>query len=372
MFAGESRKFGFTEFRQSAHQTLPDFQAALRERHAPNPEVGTAVAGDPFVDAASHDFRLKPEMKTLDAYGARCFVPWGLSSVVGEWNFHPFADEAKPVVFGEHMNFTDEYFHRRMYARVPNNSLTCVGMTRADFVPGTLEDWTPDALRFNGKDAYCVLGDKEIKRDMDYEDEKRPVIHYDGSKRKSLDMGTNNFLVEIVFETAEKTSGGILMEKAGDQAGYRLRIDAKGCLALDLVGAQGVFSCVSTRAVNDGAWHHAIAEVDRAAANGARIYLDGVLATSTTSGLWPEPNASLANTNDFFVGRGARGAYFNGTLDFLRVARGTLADAYTTIEELYAWEFKGPMLKDFAGVVSKMGARSAGAIDGTRGREGKE
>jgi hypothetical protein len=38
-----------------------------------------------------------------------------------------------------------------------------------------------------------------------------------------------------------------------------------------------------------------------------------------------------------------------------------LADANTTIEELYAWEFDGPQFRDFGGRKSS-GARDAGAV----------
>jgi hypothetical protein len=42
--------------------------------------------------------------------------------------------------------------------------------------------------------------------------------------------------------------------------------------------------------------------------------------------------------------------YVNGALEFMRVAHGTLADAHTTIEELYAWQFDGPARRDMRGV----------------------
>ncbi|MBT7165538.1 MAG: hypothetical protein HN904_22365, partial [Victivallales bacterium] len=52
-----------------------------------------------------------------------------------------------------------------------------------------------------------------------------------------------------------------------------------------------------------------------------------------------------------------------GQLDFLRVSRGTLADAETTIEELYEWEFNGPFLRDFSGRAPTGKGRDAGAIE---------
>jgi hypothetical protein len=44
------------------------------------------------------------------------------------------------------------------------------------------------------------------------------------------------------------------------------------------------------------------------------------------------------------------------------VAQGNLADAETGIDELYAWEFNGPFLKDRNGIVA--GARrDSGAVE---------
>jgi len=58
-----------------------------------------------------------------------------------------------------------------------------------------------------------------------------------------------------------------------------------------------------------------------------------------------------------------KGNCFRGAIDFLRIARGTLADAKTTIEELYAWEFDGPQFRDFTGRLPADGKRDAGAIE---------
>jgi hypothetical protein len=74
-------------------------------------------------------------------------------------------------------------------------------------------------------------------------------------------------------------------------------------------------------------------------------------------------NASLANDGDVHVGGTPDGRYFDGAIDFLRIAQGTLKDAATTIEELYAWEFDGPFLRDFAGRKPTGARRDAGAIE---------
>ena len=72
---------------------------------------------------------------------------------------------------------------------------------------------------------------------------------------------------------------------------------------------------------------------------------------------------SLTNDADLYVGGAPTGRCLAGTLDFLRVALGTLADAKTTIDELYAWQFDGPFLRDFTGC-APVGRRDAGAIEG--------
>ena len=71
--------------------------------------------------------------------------------------------------------------------------------------------------------------------------------------------------------------------------------------------------------------------------------------------------------DDLHVGGTPAGRYFDGALDFLHLAQGTLADADSTIEELYAWEFEGPFLRDFAGRKPTGARRDAGAIGSSDG-----
>ena len=66
------------------------------------------------------------------------------------------------------------------------------------------------------------------------------------------------------------------------------------------------------------------------------------------------------------MGGTPQGHGLDGAIDFLRIARGTLADAKTTIEELYAWEFGGPFLEDFTGRKRPADGGAAGAIDEVR------
>ena len=119
----------------------------------------------------------------------------------------------------------------------------------------------------------------------------------------------------------------------------------------------------AAQAVTDGKWHHVIAELDRAIPQ-LTIYLDG---RKDASARGIAASVSLANDGDLYVAGTPTGRWFDGTLDFLRLAQGTLADAQTTIEELYAWEFDGPFLRDFAGIKPTSAQRTAGAIQAPLG-----
>ncbi len=60
---------------------------------------------------------------------------------------------------------------------------------------------------------------------------------------------------------------------------------------------------------------------------------------------------------------GNKTGFFHGSIDYLRLAKGTLKDAETTIEELYQWQFNGPFLKDFFGNEPTGKRRDVGAIE---------
>jgi hypothetical protein len=179
-------------------------------------------------------------------------------------------------------------------------------------------------------------------------------------------MDTNNFLIEAVFRTEPTHTGGWLVSKF-DTAGYALDIDNAGRVRLRIRGGggeQSESSRTSAMPVNDGKWHHVIAEVDRHAADGIRLYIDGKRADDgVLSERMAALGASLSNSADFLVGKGPAGNFFAGTIDYLRVARGTLADARTSIDELYKWEFDGPFLRDFRGNAPTGEKRDAGAFE---------
>ena len=112
--------------------------------------------------------------------------------------------------------------------------------------------------------------------------------------------------------------------------------------------------------ITGGAWHHILAEFARDSGTGT-IFTDGVV---TAAGPLTLPaGASLANDADLIVGMGSTGEYFSGAFEFLRIARSTLAQSRTSIEELYDWEFDGPFLRDFTGRESPGNDRYAGALN---------
>jgi hypothetical protein len=177
--------------------------------------------------------------------------------------------------------------------------------------------------------------------------DKRPIF-------ADLDMASNNFLIEAYLRVDARTANGTIAGKLTDTAGYALRV-LNGRINL-LLRSGGKNAQATGTAINDGKWHHIVAEADRKSGT-LRIYVDGKLATNSKLAL--PASTSLANDAQFAAGKGIMGA-----LDFLRVSRGTLADAETTIAELRAWQFNGPHLKDFAGRAPARGQRRAiGALE---------
>ncbi len=358
VFHGAPRHFGCFDV-TAFHKTLGEFRDALAAFQPLASQTGWQAEQPPVRDAEAHDFRPTPGSAVIDR-GVEFFVPWGLYGVVGEWHFykHP-ADPSQ--ILGEHWYMTDEYVDRGMYRFIPRHDLTAHNVGADDFVAGPLEDWTQGALALNGRDQYCVLPDADLKSDYEWGRRNR-VSTYPGGRRKTPDMGTNNFLIEVVLRTEPGRAGGVIVSKA-DDAGYVLDVDGTGRARLTLKWPGGGCARSGSAVIYDAEWHHVIAEVDRSAPEGIALYVDGARADGPWSGAMPPAETSLANTADFLVGKGAGGDYLAGALDFLRVARGTLADAETTIEELYDWQFNGPFLRDFLGEAPADGRRDAGAIE---------
>ena len=362
------RDFGAFEATGILYKTLDGFRTALAKYGPLADSVGVDAKTPPLRDVAAHDFRPAAGSAVTDQ-GVKLFVPWGLYAVVGEWDFirHP-ADPSKVLDGSWYM--TDAFADRGMYRLLPHSDLTAENVTDESFVGGTLEDWARGALRLNGKDQYCVLPDADLKSDIQLASGggrrggAATTRTIPGPERQTVDMGTNNFLIEAVLKVDKGTTGGRIVSKAAG-TGYVLDVDPTGRAQLRLI-VNGVLECsrASSVAINDGKCHHVIAEVDRDEPTGIHLYVDGVPADGAIYGTMLAKATSLSNTADFYVGRGQEDGYLAGTIDFLRVARGTLADARTTIGELYAWEFHGPFLTDFAGSAPRGERRDAGALEG--------
>ena len=190
-----------------------------------------------------------------------------------------------------------------------------------------------------------------------HENAKPEPCTVEGEALKNPQVYNSSFLIEVYFKTAPGHTGGVLMEKMKG-SGYSLTVGPAGKLSFTVRGTGASATAESKATVNDGRWHHTIVEADRRART-LTVYVDGKK-DGSAGGV--DASVSLANEGDVTVGGTPDGRYLDGALDFLRIAQGTLADADTTIEELYAWEFDGPQLRDFTGR-KPAGTRNAGAID---------
>ena len=354
---GES--FGVLEPSGRWLQTFAAFRDALKSYRPLAAEVGVMTERAPLRDAAAHDFRPSAG-SAARGLGTKVFVPWSLYETVAEWHFNPTAGDPARIL-DEHWCMSPYYNGRDDYYKLPTYPLQGVNITLMDYQDGPLENWSAGALKFNGADQYAVLANEDICRSVELDSrgrtgsEKRTVS---GAELSNPQIHASNFLIEIFFHTAPGHTNGVLIQKM-DRAGYVLGVNASGGVTL-AASAGGLTAYLeSRRPVNDGKWHHVIAEADRKAGT-FTLYLDGKR-DARGPGLGSE--VSLINDADLYVGGAPNGHFLNGTIDFLRIARGTLADSKTTIEELYAWEFNGPFLDDFTGRRRPTSGGCAGAID---------
>jgi hypothetical protein len=322
-------------------------------------DLGWASDEMPVINPEARDFRLTDNSPAIDR-GVRVFVPWSLYGNVGEWFFR--AEPGAPNRVLSH-DLYPQPFHNNIRevgafeGRYPENTLVGEGFTLEDYKPGVLEDWNLGALSFDGTQSLrlkneVLVADFKVENPQQGKEE----ITVTGRDRKTVRMDTNNFLIEVVFRAEPGEGKSSLVAKSAPDAGYNLGINEDGKLILELHADGQKLASSSSLPVNDGRWHHAIAEVDRAAAK-ITFYLNGKDASGNGIGQLPA-TASLDNNADFIVGQG-----FAGALDYLRVCRGTLADAKTTIEELMSWQFNGPHLHDMTGRPPTGGIRDIGALE---------
>ncbi|MDD4191436.1 MAG: laminin G domain-containing protein, partial [Mangrovibacterium sp.] len=344
------------------HETFEEARDVLRETQAIASDLGVVASLPPMKNPAKHDFSLAENSAATDM-GAKVFVPWSLYAMVGEWNFYPAGDDPAKIL-DEHWYMTPYYVTRGDYYQKPMFHLRGVNIEKEDYVAGPLEDWTNGALRFNGLDQYAVCADSLLNKPFDYtvnfrwnRQGRKETYRVAGRDLKSPEIYDSNFLVEIYFKTDPGVTGGVLVKKM-DTAGYSLEVNQRGGITFTIKGGGETARLESKARINDGRWHHVIAEADRASGR-LTLYING---REDRRGSAIEQGIPLSNQGDLFVGGTPSGNYFKGTLDFLRIGLGTLADSRTDIDELVAWQFRGPFLKDFAGN-EPAGKRDAGALE---------
>ncbi len=323
--------------------TLSEFVSKLESFNSQKTQTGWNAAKTVLTDAENFDFRPLATSEAIDK-GVQFFSSFPLAKVVGEWNFYKHPADLS-IIMGDNLYMTEEYSDRTTYKNVPKNHLTAHNVSEENFIKGDLENWTEGALEFDGSSIYCSI-DHGVAS---------------GVKANNIDMTTNDFIIEAYLKTETNHTNGVIVSKYGGSAGYELSVDASGMAQMTLYesGSASV-SRTSSTAINDGSWHHILAEVNRR--GGIDIYIDGELDNGTLSGTMPEASVSLSNTSNLLVGKDADDNYYNGTLDFLRISKGSLYEAKTTVDELYTWQTDGPFLYDMTGT-APIGSRDAGALE---------
>jgi hypothetical protein len=236
---------------------------------------------------------------------------------------------------------------------------------RGSYIAGPLEDWTDGALRL-AEAQFAVLAHEGLVAPFTYSYKPRrgpqKEVTVPGEKKHTVDIGLDNMLIETVFRTED--ANGVLVQKMIG-VGYRLSLNG-GRPVFEAVDQQMLISSRAMPAparaginLADGKWHHLVVELDRE--NGVRMYADGKELSVDGEAATRVAQGSLSNEADFTVGGGFEADGLAMDIDFLRICRGTLADAHTSIEELYAWQFDGPQHRDFAGN-SRADSDYAGAL----------
>ncbi len=353
VFHGTPRMMGKFEHTDQVYDTFEEFDTALKKRRLRADSLGSISQENPVRNAAKHDFRLTETSAARD-HGTKVFVPWGLYDVVGEWHFnaHP---QNPSIVLDEHFTLGRDHIITKAFSQIPRYDWHISGITAADYQDGILEDWTKGALTLNNA-SVGVISDAPTRQDLNITNRKK-THHIPAAHRHTLDISTHNMLIEMVIRIDEKCTDSPILSKYTNGSGYQLSINTAGQLHCQLSNTTTSGSSTSSTSFNDGQWHHILIDVDRN--KHIVFYGDGKLAPSTTTGTLPTTTQSISNTAEVILG----GNGFTGSLDFLRVARGSLADAHTSIDELYNWQFNGPAQRDFTGALITDGKRDAGAFE---------
>ncbi len=119
--------------------------------------------------------------------------------------------------------------------------------------------------------------------------------HGPAEQAETVDVRNSSFILEIYFKTEPGAGKAVLIKKMDDRAGYALTVDGAATFATKSGGSE--VSVTGKAVVNDGKWHHVLAEADRKAGH-MTIYVDG---KKDVEGAGPAAG-SLANGADFYVG----------------------------------------------------------------------
>jgi hypothetical protein len=358
VFYDMGETFGVFEPSGRWYNTFEAFRDALESYHPLTSEVGLVAQQSPLRDPAAHDFRPSTNSPAL-GHGAKVFVPWSLFETVAEWNFYPVPGDPARIL-DEHWCMSPYYTLRDDYYKFPTYPLKGINITRNDYQDGPLENWTTGALHFNGVNQFAVLTNEDICRSVTLDAKGRNetvkrIVR--GSEISSPQIYNSSLIIEAFFKTAAGSKDAVLIQKMSE-VGWALNVNQAGGVSLITKAAAAPIELASHVGINDGQWHHVLAEVDRKARTFC-IYVDGK-PDVTCAG--PGPDVFFDNDADLYVGGTPTGHFLNGVIDFIRIARGSLADSKTTIEELYAWEFNGPFLDDFLGHRRPSDGGCAGAI----------
>jgi hypothetical protein len=344
VYVGSPRLFGrFTQDLKDV-PTLDEARSLFEGLGAIAGDMGVNAQSSVLIDPDGNDFRPVAGSE-VSGRGTTFFAPWALYDVVGEWSFI-LSPSDPSTVLAENVNPGLEHGARTAVRHVPRYDLRGSNLTASDYVAGTLEDYAPGALKLDGSDKSLRVTQAQMTD---------PPLLGNASGRATLDVTTQNLIVEAVVHVASDAAG-TLVQKLDAKQGYALNVETG---ELVFVLRSGGHTATTRAALPGGRAVHLLCELDRARGTMA-IYLDGVKASG--SAIAPLGDAFLlSNASDFIVGAGDAGN-LACTIDFLRISRGSLAEALTDIGELYAWQFDGPFLYDFSGRSRTRGPNDAGVL----------
>ncbi len=262
IFAGDYGLF-YNRFRGDSFGSIEELQAVTSEAgNMTAKSIGWVTDDVPVRDADSRDYRLADSSAAIDR-GVKVFVPWSLTAPVGEWHFR-LMPAAPSTVLATDLFLQDFVFSQNDLhygGAIPSNDLEGSTFTAKDYETGALEDWAPSALRFDGS-KKLVLPNSRLAKPFEI-DQSGKKVTIDGTRRKTVDMQNNNFLIETVLRIDATGQTATLASKLDESAGYALGLTAAGKPEFQLRTGGRSQTFTATTPLSADTWHHLIAEVDR-------------------------------------------------------------------------------------------------------------